>query len=103
MKDVLRALIGSDTSAPGTCRFSYTWSQQDTLGKAAHSLRVDYDVRVRGSFTYLWFHLGPEGSDRKVQTADLTGFGYLSFWVKTGTVLRHGSGQARENFNIELH
>ncbi len=95
MRDLIGGYIGSDIEVPGTCRFSYTWSQQDTFGKATHSLKVDYDVRARGSYTYLWFHLGSEAADHKVQTMDLSGMSYLSFWVK--------SSKRRENFKIELH
>ncbi len=95
MKNLLSGYIGCDSATPGVCRFSYSLSSQDTFGKAAHSLRIDYDVRAKGSYTYLWLHLGPEGKDRKLQNLDIAGHSYLSFWVKAGS--------RGENFKVELH
>ncbi len=95
MKNLLGGYIGADTAAPGTCRFCFTWNPANTFGNAAHSLQIDYDVRSPGSYTYLWLHLGPEGSDEKVRSMDLRGFSYLSFWVKTN--------KRGENFKVELH
>ncbi len=95
MKNFLGGYIGSDIKSPGVCRFCFTWRQQDTFGKATHSIKIDYDVRSKGSYTYLWMHLGPEGPGGKIQTQNLTGYSYLSFWVKAP---RRG-----ENFKIELH
>ncbi len=94
-KNLLGGFIGSDTASPGTCAFSFTMAQQDTFGRAYHALRMDYDVRERGSYTYLWLHLGPEGQDGKIQTVDLNGHSYLSFWAK--------SGKRGVNVKIELH
>jgi len=88
---------GGDAELPGKCKPSFVWKEGITLGSGGSSLKLDFDVSAKGSFTFYWMKLGPELPDQKgiTQPLDLTGYNYLSFWVK--------GLKGKERFKIELH
>ena len=57
---------GGDAELPGKCKPSFVWKEGITLGSGGSSLKLDFDVSAKGSFTFYWMKLGPELPDQKV-------------------------------------
>ncbi|MDD5645529.1 MAG: glucoamylase family protein [bacterium] len=108
----LGGIYGGDLEEPGICKVSLKYNLPDELsasereidikgtdvfGNRGASLQLDYDVSAYDTYTYFWMKLGnPYPNDNtNFLPADLTGYDYLSFWIKS----RYGFDKVK----LELH
>jgi len=71
---------------PGGLIPSFTPSGPFTMGRLGHSLKMDYNVQLPASIAFYWSRFGPFDPDSGPGAffpMNLTGFNYLSFWMKT--------------------
>ncbi|MCK9554520.1 hypothetical protein M0R36_01670 [bacterium] len=112
MVNNLGGIYGGDLEEPGTCRVTLKYNLPDELsaaekeldikgtdvfGNRGASLQLDYDVSAYDTYSYFWMKLGrPYPNDNTCfLSADLTGYDYLSFWIKS----RYGF----DKIKLELH
>lgn len=94
--NVLGGSQGGDGEAPGLCYPNPHYTVSSATGMTGESLKLDFDVRAPGSFTFYWMKLGPKTTDMGgTATLDLSGKKYLSFWVR--------GKEGRERFKVEIH
>jgi len=74
-----------DEELPGGCVPSFTTPPILTKGLTKHSLRLDYDVTIPGSFSFYYTMLGKDigGETRAITPLDLSKYDYLSMYVKS--------------------
>ncbi len=71
-----------DEELPGGCVPSFTTPPVFTRGLTGHSLKLDYDVTIKGSFSFYYTLLGAEqGQTKSMVPLNLKDYDYLSFWV----------------------
>jgi len=88
---------GGDEELPGRCTPGFIWKPDEVFGRGGRSLKLNFDVSDNGSYSFYWMKLGAPQPDKDNVTypLDLTGYNYLSFWVRGET----GS----ERIKVELH
>ncbi|MDP8263765.1 MAG: glucoamylase family protein [Candidatus Ancaeobacter aquaticus] len=91
-KNLLGGWVGGDTAEPGVCKVSYESNPKLTFGKSGSSLKLAYDVRKKGSYSY---SVLSTGNLLPIQKKFMEEAKYLSFWVK--------GEKGGEDFRIELH
>ncbi len=83
---------------PGGLIPSFTPSGPFTMGRLGHSLKMDYNVQLPASIAFYWSRFGPLDPDSGPGASfpmNLTGFNYLSFWLK--------SAKEYPRFAVEIH
>jgi hypothetical protein len=71
-----------DEELPGGCVPSFTVPPVSTRGLTGHSLKLDYNVTIKGSFSFYYTLLGAQqGETKSMVPLNLEGYDYLSFWV----------------------
>jgi len=93
----LDCISGGDEGEPGTTYAHVTSNIGEARGNHGYSLKLDYDVSEMGEFSFYWIKLGKElKKDSGItKTLNLSGYNYLSFWVKGST--------GGESIKVELH
>lgn len=95
--NVLGGETGGDEVFPGTSTVGFTREKGDTLGRYGSALRFNYNVLLAGGFVFYYQRLGePESfSSQASYHLDLSGYKYLSFWIKTDI--------EKPKFAVEFH
>ena len=95
--NMLGGMAGGDEERPGTCFPQMGFDPVEALNNSGGYLTINYDVNSAGSFTYYWIKTGTEKDavTGNTNVLDLSGYQYLSFWVK--------GANGRERFKIEIH
>ncbi|MFA5143657.1 MAG: glucoamylase family protein [Candidatus Omnitrophota bacterium] len=93
----LGGISGGKETLPGVLYAAATPDECSTRGASGYSLQLDYDVSKLGEYAFYWMKLGGEipGRDKATKTLDLTGYSYITFWVK--------GAQEGGDLKIELH
>lgn len=96
MVNLLAGGTQGDEEFPGGCIPSFVSAKGHAFGRSGKSLRLEYDVALPGSFSFYWTKSGPStiGAGTS-QPLDLTGYRYLSFWLK--------ASQEKPKFSVEIH
>lgn len=102
MFNLLGGKTQGDEEVPGGCVPTFTKRYNETYGRNGCSLKLDFDVTVRDSFSYYWSRLSSEYTNlingKKVDVIalkDLSEYDYLSFWLM--------DPKGGVDFTIELH
>ena len=83
---------GAGEEFPGGCVPGHVTGEK-AFGRAGASLALDYDVTLKGSFSYFWMKLG---SGAPFNFSEIR---YLSFWMKPEGVAEG----VRLEFSVEFH
>lgn len=86
-----------DEEFPGGCIPTLTSEEDRVFGNSGYSLQLDYDVLFPGAFSFYWTRLGRyiDEMTGAVELLDLSGYRYLSFWLKSDGPI--------PPFSIEIH
>jgi hypothetical protein len=94
--NLLGGETGGDEETLGGCVPLFTQSSSSALGRYGHSLILDFDVTMPGTFSFYTTKLGVAGDLPFTFTSrDLSQYRYLSFWYKTDL--------GNPNFALEVH
>lgn len=102
MYNLLGGKTQGDEEVPGGCIPTLTKKYSETYGRNGCSLKLDFDVTVRDSFSYYWSKLNSQYTSlvegkavNVIALKDFSEYDYLSFW------LMDPKGGA--DFTVELH
>ncbi|MBI1883951.1 MAG: hypothetical protein HYS08_07080 [Chlamydiae bacterium] len=95
--NLLKGLQGGDGEEPGLCMPGMGYEKEGDSGLTGENLKLSYNVKAGGSYSFFWMKLGPflKGMEGPTRALDLSDYHYLSFWVK--------GEEGKERFKIEIH
>lgn len=102
MFNLLGGKTQGDEEIPGGCVPNFTKNYNETYGGNGCSLKLDFDVTVRDSFSYYWSKLSSKYPTKVedetvdvIALRDLSEYDYLSFWLL--------DPKGGVDFTVELH
>lgn len=102
MYNLLGGKTQGDEEVPGGCIPNFTKRYNETYGKNGCSLKLDFDVTARDSFSYYWSKLNSQYASliegkavNVIALKDFSEYDYLSFWLM--------DPKGGVDFTVELH
>ncbi len=102
MYNLLGGKTQGDEEVPGGCIPTFTKKYSETYGRNGCSLKLDFDVTARDSFSYYWSELNSQHTSliegkaiNVIALKDFSEYDYLSFWLM--------DPKGGVDFTVELH